>query len=246
MYYVYSDKLPGKLNMALDVCTGESQLFLLRIYTWERPTLSLGRYQKTDGINWDFIEKSGFDVVRRPTGGRAVLHWDEITYSIVVPKTQGIFELGVLEFYNFISKLLTRALNYVGYPVEFTQRHNKGNSAICFDTPAQYEITLNSVKVVGSAQMRTKDFILQHGSIVLVPHEEIKNCFHGRHDEIKLIGLYDFKIIPFEKIVESIKQAFLEHFGILEDLPQNDWKNFMKKAKETEDSYAIYRGNSNR
>ncbi len=117
MYYVFSDKLPGKLNMALDVCAGESQLFLLRIYTWKRPTLSLGRYQKTDGINWDFIEKNGFDVVRRPTGGRAVLHWDEITYSIVVPKSLGMFELGVLEFYNFISKLLTKALNDVDYPV---------------------------------------------------------------------------------------------------------------------------------
>ncbi len=246
MYYVFSDKLPGKLNMALDVCAGESQLFLLRIYTWKRPTLSLGRYQKTDGINWDFIEKNGFDVVRRPTGGRAVLHWDEITYSIVVPKSLGMFELGVLEFYNFISKLLTKALNDVDYPVEFTQKHNKGNSAICFDVPAQYEITLNSVKVVGSAQMRTKDFILQHGSIVLVPHEEIKNCFYGEHNDIKLVGLYDLKIVPFEEIVESIKRTFLEHFDTLEDLSQIDWEYVVSKAREMEETYAIHRRNSNR
>ncbi|HPV62816.1 MAG TPA: lipoate--protein ligase family protein, partial [Fervidobacterium sp.] len=106
---------PGALNMAIDVAIGElTDDVFLRFYTWERPTLSLGKHQDGADIDEDYIRKSGFDVVRRPSGGRAVLHWDELTYSVIIPSTHDLFDTKVLELYNLLSGIIVDGLNDIG------------------------------------------------------------------------------------------------------------------------------------
>lgn len=238
MYFLETYGLLGDVNMAIDTAIGEilggissyshySQgnfdNVMLRFYTWKVPTLSLGKHQKIEDIDWDFLEKNGFDAVRRPSGGRAVLHWDELTYSFIVPKGHELFSTTVLELYNLISSLIVDGLRNLGYPVEIVDGKGKTISHVCFQAPSAYEIVLNGIKVVGSAQMRTQDYILQHGSIVLLPHDEIKYCFKNtKHLDISLIGLYDYKIIPFQDVANSLKKSFEVYFGKSESFPYED------------------------
>jgi len=246
LYVLETYKLKGSKNMAVDVTLGqvanELNDVILRFYTWERPTLSLGKHQKASDVDFDYLEENGFDIVRRPSGGRAVLHWDEVTYSIVVPRGHELFKLGVLELYNLISKIIVAGLNKLGYPVELTTGKNKPSSHICFQVPSAYEITLNGTKVVGSAQTRTQDYILQHGSIVLVPHEEIKHCFKNTKTlDIPLIGLYDYADKEFLQIVESLKEAFENYFGKGREFDENLQTKVLEISTVFEKNFVVIR-----
>lgn len=224
MYLYETYSLEGALNMSLDIGLGEVvDDITLRFYTWKVPTLSLGKHQKADELDYEYITSQGFDIVRRPSGGRAVLHWEELTYSVIVPRNHKLFNTTVLEFYNDISKIIVRGLNDLGYPVEIAGGGKKVLSHVCFHVPSAYEIVLDGIKVVGSAQMRTQNYILQHGSIVLVPHDEIKYCFKSTKNlEIPMIGLYDYNFIPLENIVSSLKNSFERYFGPIVELPYGE------------------------
>lgn len=224
MYFYETYGLDGALNMALDVALGEIvDDVTLRFYTWKVPTLSLGKHQNADDLDYEYINAQGYDIVRRPSGGRAVLHWDELTYSVVVPKTHELFNTTVLEFYNTISKIIVKGLNNLGYPVEIVEGKKKPLSHVCFQVPSVYEVALDGIKVIGSAQTRTQDYILQHGSIVLISHDEVKHCFKSTKNlEIPLVGLYNYKVIPLADIVNGLKEAFEEYFGEAEKLPYED------------------------
>lgn len=242
MYLLETYDLNGSDNMAMDVAIGEllTNEVVLRFYTWKVPTLSLGKHQKVDDLDWDFIEKNGYEVVRRPSGGRAVLHWDEITYSIIIPKSKDLFNTTVLELYNLISSLIVDGLQKIGYPVKIVEGKHKATSHVCFQVPSTYEIVLNGIKVVGSAQMRTQEYILQHGSIILKPHEEVKYCFKTtRNLDIPLVGLYDHKIIPTGQIVESLKRSFESYFGLSKAFPYEDKLN--EQVLNLSQKFKIYR-----
>lgn len=207
--------LPGHENMAWDCVLGElSEDVTLRFYSWKKPTLSLGKHQNDSDLDWEYVKIKGFDVVRRPSGGRAVLHWDEITYSVLIPRTYELFGMGVLQLYKLISELIVNGLRNLGYPVEIVDGRRKALTSVCFQVPSAYEIVLKGIKVVGSAQTRTGNYILQHGSIILKPHEEVKYCFKStKNVEIPLLGLYDVFDVPVESIVKSIKESFEDYFG---------------------------------
>ncbi|MBO8160907.1 MAG: lipoate--protein ligase family protein [Thermosipho sp. (in: Bacteria)] len=214
MKYFETWDLPGDLNMAIDYSLGFLNQPFLRFYTWKVPTLSLGVHQKPKNINFKFLKEIGYECVRRPTGGRAVLHFKELTYSIVIPKWHEFFKLSVLDFYKEISKIIVEGLNSLGFPVSLTERGKKGNTLACFDAPSWYEITLKDRKVVGSAQMRTKDFVLQHGSIILETNNEIKYCFKNYEFDVMQYGLDLHMKIEINKLKESLLQAFSKHFKI--------------------------------
>jgi lipoate-protein ligase A len=145
--------------------TGES---VLRVYSWSRPVLSLGRNQRALGIYRDqaFAER-GIGVVRRPTGGRALLHHREITYSVTAPCADS----GALFVeYDRINALLVSALRTMGIPVVVatpTARAAAPSASPCFAEPGRGELTLQGRKLVGSAQWRDRDALLQHGSILI-------------------------------------------------------------------------------
>jgi lipoyl(octanoyl) transferase len=163
--------LGGAENMALDEAlmararrTGER---VLRVYGWSVPTLSLGRNQRAHGVYLtDELERRGIGVVRRPTGGRALLHHREVTYSVTAPST----DMGLAAEYGRINLLLGSALETLGVRVEVAapaSRSAPPSAAPCFAEPARGELTFDGRKLVGSAQWRHEGALLQHGSILV-------------------------------------------------------------------------------
>ena len=175
-----SPPLPGALNMALDDAllarareTGDVHV---RAYGWARPTLSLGRNQRAVGLyDPHRLAGRGIDVVRRPTGGRAILHWREVTYSVTAP-------LGALApadaplraAYAHINAVLLAALRAMGVPAREAVPAGRAplpDGAPCFEVPTGGELVLDGPdgprKLVGSAQWREEGALLQHGSILL-------------------------------------------------------------------------------
>jgi lipoate-protein ligase A len=148
----------------------------LRFYAWSPPCLSLGRSQPSIDVDYAACHSAGIDVVRRPTGGRAILHTDELTYSVVLPQTDPRAAGDVVQSYRQLSKGLLAGLHHMG--VETAQAHDRRPkaaelTAVCFEMPSAYEITAHprkttsSRKLVGSAQWRARGGVLQHGTLPL-------------------------------------------------------------------------------
>jgi len=141
----------------------------LRLYAWQPPCLSLGYAQPFADVNLEALAAQGWDVVRRPTGGRAILHADELTYAVIAPQDHPIVSGSVLESYRRISQALLNALQYLGIPARADREYEaiEQNGAVCFEVPSNYEITVNGKKIIGSAQARRMQGVLQHGSFPL-------------------------------------------------------------------------------
>lgn len=165
----------GAWNMALDeaimdaVASGTSQP-TLRLYQWEPACLSLGKRQPLSGIDLDQCRQNGVDVVRRATGGWAILHTDELTYSIVARPDDPRAEGAILDAYRRLSQGLVASLHLLGVPATMNPVAGAGvqnASAACFEVPSAYEITIGQQKLIGSAQTRPAGRVLQHGSLPL-------------------------------------------------------------------------------
>ena len=173
----------GAGNMALDhallrhaAATGEA---VLRVYRWRRPTISFGRHQPArDVYDRERLAAAGLDVVRRPTGGRAVVHDRELTYSVVAPLCPEVDRaIRVRDLYGSINGLLVRALRRLGVPAALAagaqRSSNRGPTAVgptatpCFDIATEGEVVALGRKLVGSAQWREGHAVLQHGSILI-------------------------------------------------------------------------------
>ncbi len=199
----------GAKNMAFDVALATRLLEepgpnTVRLYGWSPPAISLGWNQSQEALDVARAQAAGIDVVRRPTGGRAILHSDEATYSVVMvtsPKS-------VLEVYNRISQALVVGLRTLGVDavlersqVHFPSEYRQGSSVACFSSSARHEITVGSRKLVGSAQRRYarpdgNEVVLQHGSILLGPdHRRIAEFLSARES----------------RVAESVVQALRDH-----------------------------------
>lgn len=165
----------GATNMAVDeailyaLAQGNGQP-TLRFYQWEPACLSLGYNQQFSDIDFEACGRLGYTWVRRPTGGRAILHTDELTYSVVTTTEDPRVAGGVVESYRSLSKGLLHGLKHLGATAVQAQGNmpkNPEQGTACFDTPSHYEVTLNGKKLVGSAQVRRKGMVLQHGTLPL-------------------------------------------------------------------------------
>lgn len=171
---IRSGALPGSMNMALDdallqaVADGTSPP-ILRLYRWQPATLTIGYAQKlAAGVDLDACRKAGLALVRRPTGGRAVLHDVEVTYAVIAPCTPP-FGSSISVCYRIIARILQATLAELGVAAELVpgkipERHDK---AVCFVAPAQHELLVGGCKVAGCAQKRRGGAFLQHGSLPL-------------------------------------------------------------------------------
>ena len=178
---VETGALPGDYNMALDVAIAHPVAPLnakpvLRLYSWKPYAISLGFHQSVKEINTQLCARQGIDVVFRPTGGRAILHAQELTYSVMLPASSTFYHKEVLPVYDILSKCLVRGLKTLGIPVVFERSEktpkdfSRGElSSICYASSIQHEIGVDGKKLVGSAQRRYGDTVLQHGSILLGP-----------------------------------------------------------------------------
>jgi lipoate-protein ligase A len=142
----------------------------LRFYQWAPPCLSLGYNQHCEEVDEAACARLGYTWVRRPTGGRAILHTDELTYSVIAPASEPRMEGGILESYRRLSTGLLAGLRELGADVFQAQREKVRGSrrgGVCFDTPSNYEITVEGKKLIGSAQVRRRGMVLQHGTLPL-------------------------------------------------------------------------------
>src|SRR2546426_3061100 len=168
----------GAWNMAVDevlpdgVGAGSAPPTLL-FYPWTPACLSLGYFQPFSVVDVDGCRRLGIDIVRRPTGGRAILHDRELTYSVALPASLLGHDAGILPSYRRLSLALQAGLQRLGIDVSLAPESEApsrtGQGPVCFDRPSAHEILLHGRKVVGSARVRRAGALLQHGSIVIEP-----------------------------------------------------------------------------
>ena len=144
----------------------------IRLYDWSPPCLSIGYAQATKDVDFERLDFLGWEIVRRPTGGKAILHTDEITYSICGMNDDPLLTGSVLESYRRLSQGLLEALRLMGISADVprllkNRDQQSEQNPVCFEVPSNYEITVSGKKLIGSAQARKKSGVLQHGSLPL-------------------------------------------------------------------------------
>lgn len=221
--------LPGFRQMAIDeslyLSASGAKSPALRLYTWLRPTLSLGYFQNYKSVVCEpFSVHNNIHVVRRFTGGRAVLHHLEMTYAVAAPLDRGIFKnCSLQETYQLIARALDFALQDLGVTraavsLKSNQQSRTGN-AQCFVSVSQFELSEKEKKIIGSAQKRSRDCFLQHGSILFDFDPVLQQgCVNNPDPEI------EGKIAPLRKILgrtpdfnegcESVVRAFEQVLGV--------------------------------
>lgn len=216
-------------NMALDrallsaVVSGQSGP-TLRFYQWSKPAVTIGFHQRMDRVlDVETVKQAGIEVVVRPTGGRAVLHGDDLTYSIAMPgEVADVY--GITELYKILSEALQAGFRLVGIDAELA-RGSRGElrpgAQPCFASTARYELVVDGRKIVGSAQRRHRGGVLQQGSIPLRVGCIRPEDLMPKHQQIEL-GKYRWttvedvlgRSIGFETLVQALAEGFRERLGI--------------------------------
>ena len=181
---IIDGQLDGVSNMAIDAALldeiegSADPKTIVRFYQWKSPTISLGRNQKIDSaVDREYCASHDIDIVHRPTGGRAVLHDDELTYA-VVSNDASYFGDTIYVNYKRVSEALRDAFQRVGVSATLAPETRKapaprnGADPPCFLSPSRYELTVEGRKIVGSAQRRVKKSFLQHGSMPITCDRE--------------------------------------------------------------------------
>ena len=160
----------GSWNMSVDDAICRSVIAgspTLRFYGFSPPTLSVGRFQKTtDSVKFNEMVDNGIDFVRRPTGGQGIFHDNELTYSFIIAKKH-VHRFQKRELFRFISDILVKGLAELGIESRFSpDQSGSPLNPNCFGTTGMHEVqTMSGKKIIGSAQVTTRDACLQHGSI---------------------------------------------------------------------------------
>lgn len=217
-------------SLALSLCRGVG-LPTLRVYGWAPWALSLGWNQSIDEVRVDRAHSDGIDIVRRPTGGRAVLHARELTYSVVMP-SEG---RSVSEIYRIVSRGLVAGVRRLGVNAVIESGHPSASAlyrgAACFISAARYEVNVDGKKIVGSAQRRYagvqgEDVVLQHGSLLLggehraitkylaLPEAEREHLMAELHDRSTDLETILGRPVPFEEAAGAIQSGFEEAWGV--------------------------------
>jgi lipoyl(octanoyl) transferase len=215
----------GATNMATDEAllrrarrTGET---VYRVYAWSRATVSLGRNQSARGYyDLELARARGIDFVRRPTGGRAILHHREITYSVAAPDTA----FGALrESYRTINRLLLEALRTLGVDARDTASSSRApvpSLAPCFEAPVAGELVAGGRKLVGSAQVRDGNTFLQHGSILVDDDQHLLTELLNDRDPsppAATLRALTGRVVTVAEFSEALGQALSAYHGSAPD-----------------------------
>jgi lipoyl(octanoyl) transferase len=186
----------GLINMAIDHYLASDCLKtfdpIFRFYGWNPFCLSIGYHQSKKKIDMQNLENDNYNFIRRPTGGRAIFHAEELTYSVIFPK----YILSQKELYSYIHSILASALNRLGYNVVFASKNAKlpkledvATDFPCFTRSAESEVEYNGKKLIGSAQKIYPNSILQHGSILIDDsHKNLSKYLIADNDQLNLIN----------------------------------------------------------
>lgn len=230
-------------NMALDeflfnYCQ-KKKVGFLRIYSWDRPSFSFGVSQKIEkAVDINFIKKNEYSFVRRITGGKTVLHNDEITYAVASSEDIFFSDNDLYKSYMLIAKVLVEAFNSIGieaYLSDGSPAKLSKSDMPCFSFPTRNEIEYNSKKLVGSAQKRNNKALLQHGSIPLTMDYELyaKGAKSNRRLlEGSMIPLKEILNIEKKKIINAIIDNFRNFIG-------EDFKEFEFSKENISEIYEL-------
>ncbi|HVZ39039.1 MAG TPA: lipoate--protein ligase family protein [Candidatus Kapabacteria bacterium] len=196
--YAVDRDLSGEQNMARDeamaIACGTDGVPRLRFYSWQPYTLSLGHNQSDAAIDRRTIASKGYGIVRRPTGGRAVFHAEELTYAVAMPSNGD----GIHATYARITEAIMRGLEFLGArdlefsrsQPDFREHYTLEESESCFSASALNELTWHGRKLLGSAQRRYGNVLLQHGSLLVGDaHLEIIDLLYPEHDASRRAAL---------------------------------------------------------
>ncbi len=215
--------LDGATNMAIDEAISRAVKAnlvppTLRFFGWQPACLSLGQAQPGGDVDQAACRAAGVDVVRRPTGGRAILHTDELTYSVIAPEREPRVAGGIVESYKRLSEGLLDGLLLMGVPtrqVEQPDDHDRDQGPVCFEVPSNYEIVFDGKKLVGSAQMRKAGVVLQHGTLPLygdIARISLYLAKHPDQDRVRkratTVEAAIGRVIDFDAAARSMAQGF--------------------------------------
>ncbi len=212
----------------------------LRFYQWQKPTLSLGYFQKSRLFEnlWD---SSVIDIVRRPTGGRGVIHHLELTYAIIAGYDNFFSGEDLVKSYFDIAQIFQKAFDNLGIHIEIEKQKHKVNSPNCFASPSLFEISLKGFKVIGSAQYRNSGKFLQHGSIILdidypiwekvykIPQNKLFETMKGINSLVK-------NKISYDQVEQSIIEEFRNIYNI--EFKEPDTETMSMAYELEENKYA--------
>lgn len=227
----------GAYNMALDQAILEhvgarQSPPTLRLYSWEPACFSLGQAQHASDADLDRIAERGWTIVRRPTGGKAILHTDEITYSVALPRDHMVVGGDIVTSYRRLSEALVLAVERLGLAgMQADKQAEKipeaAKGPVCFEVPSDYEITADGKKLIGSAQVRKYGGVLQHGSIPLWGDiARICDALIFRDDDLRAkvktrvrrraATLEDVlgRVVPWDEAAEALIMAFGDTFEV--------------------------------
>jgi lipoate-protein ligase A len=224
----------GDYNMALDAAIVQSGLCAeptLRVFQWEPYCISLGYHQNAEEIDLEKCKTTGYEVARRPTGGRAILHAQELTYSAIIPAMHPWFKILPLDLYRRLSEAIAAGLRYLGANVGFApgeklQIDGRPLRMACFASAARNELLSEGKKLVGSAQRRFRQGTLQHGSILLDDaHASLPDFLTGNDEarEVERRRLEDHtttlrkvcgRVVTFDEAVMALRRGFSETLQI--------------------------------
>ncbi len=188
---------------------------ILRFYGWAPACVSLGRNQTENHINKDFCAQNNIDIVRRVTGGRGLLHDDEVTYSFVCPTSFLEGGESIVKSYKEISSALIEGLKILGIEAELGSKKQKSASFdYCMSLSTGADLCYNGKKLIGSAQYRHQNYILQHGSILFSYNKNIiENIFNEKTDENTITCIKEINVnLTRKDIVEAMKKGFSGYF----------------------------------
>ena len=212
-------------NMAVDeaifeaVAAGKSPP-TLRFYTWTPPAVSVGYFQDSfTDIDISACREMGIDVVRRLTGGRAVLHDKELTYSVICPEGDPLFPDNILGTYKLISSCLVKGLNSLGIDASLAPSSVKGRAkkspSACFISSSHYEITVSGNKLVGSAQRRGDGAFIQHGSILMeFDRDKLEMLLPASGGLDGITSISEHLHVSLTELISSLISGFEEVIGV--------------------------------
>jgi lipoate-protein ligase A len=247
--------LRGARNMARDVAVLEAVARdeappTLRLYGWDPPCLTLGRHQGTEAADLDFCRSEGIDVVRRPTGGRALLHHLELTYSVVAPLGRGPMPHQLQEAYRRICEPLVAAMRSLGVDAELTggevnlQLPGPRSTVPCFEAPAGGEVVVQGRKLIGSAMRAHHRAILQHGAILLDWDERLQAGSMGIHgagdlrSSVTTLNHETERDISRQELRDAVVGAVESTFAVaLVAGTYTDWES--RRSRELTDSFVV-------
>lgn len=250
---------PGSLNMAMDeailvhISQGKAPP-TLRFYAWFPPCLSIGYFQSVEkDIDIQGCRRLGIDLVRRPTGGRAILHEDELTYSIIAPSDNPVVFGGVRQSYRKIAIAISEGFRALGINAVWESQkqlaRSQASTGACFEAIWGHELTVGGRKLVASAQMRRDGVTLQHGSIMLavniermlsllsIPDSERGMARESFSQKVTSVSEALGRSVSRDEVISAIRRGFERALGVVLEEGELDTEEQLLASRLAHEKY---------